>query len=132
MTRLQLLRRRLGIDPAAGTDNIKRNPRMDSAIATVPTASGSKYLQQLCKHWQHNLTVEFTPKHGTVVFPKDARGADYPGDGLVTFDAGAEALAVRIDASSPAQLEGLKGAVARHLDRFAFREAPLAFEWREA
>ncbi|HEX7694289.1 MAG TPA: DUF2218 domain-containing protein, partial [Sphingomonas sp.] len=25
--------------------------------------------------------------------------------------------------------EGLKGAVARHLDRFAFREAPLAFDW---
>jgi len=132
VTRLQLLRRRLGIDPAAGTDSMKRNKRMDSAVATVPTASGSKYLQQLCKHWQHNLAVEFTPEHGTVVFPKDARGADYPGDGLVTFDAGAEALAVRIDASSAEQLEGLKGAVARHLDRFAFREAPLAFDWRAA
>jgi len=103
---------------------------MDSAIASVPTPSGSKYLQQLCKHWSHNLTVEFTADHGTVIFPKDARGADHPGDGLVTFDAGADALQVRIDASSPAQLEGLKGAVARHLDRFAFREAPLAFDWK--
>ena len=131
MTRLQLLRRRLGIDPAAGV-TIKRNKRMDSAIASVPTTSGSKYLQQLCKHWQHNLAVEFTPEHGTVVFPKDARGADYPGDGLVTFDAGADALAVRIDATSAEQLEGLKGAVARHLDRFAFREAPLAFDWQAA
>jgi hypothetical protein len=27
------------------------------------------------------------------------------------------------------QLEGLKGAVVRHLERFAFREAPLAFDW---
>ena len=103
---------------------------MNSAIASVPTSSGSKYLQQLCKHWSHNLIVEFTADHGTVIFPKDARGADHPGDGLVTFDAGAEALQVRIDASSPAQLDGLKGAVARHLDRFAFREAPLAFEWK--
>ena len=103
---------------------------MDSAIASVPTPSGSKYLQQLCKHWSHNLTVEFTADHGTVIFPKDARGADHPGDGLVTFDAGADALQVRIDASSPAQLEGLKGAVARHLARFAFREAPLAFDWK--
>lgn len=103
---------------------------MDSAIANVPTASGSKYLQQLCKHWQHDLAVEFTPAHGTVVFPKDARGADHPGDALVTFDAGSDALAVRIDASSAEQLEGLKGAVARHLDRFAFREAPLTFDWR--
>ena len=56
-----------------------------SATAHVPTAHAGKYLQQLCKHWQHNLTVEFTPDHGTVVFPKDARGADWPGDALVTI-----------------------------------------------
>ncbi len=100
-----------------------------SSTASVPTPSGSRYLQQLCKHWAHNLAVEFSVDHGTVVFPKDARGADHPGDALVTFDAGQEALSVRIDASSAAQLEGLKGAVARHLDRFAFREAPLSFVW---
>ena len=101
-----------------------------SATARVPTASAGKYLQQLCKHWQHNLKVEFTPEHGTVVFPKDARGADWPADALVTFDAGEGALDVRIDASVESQLEGLKGAVARHLDRFAFREAPLTFDWQ--
>jgi len=100
------------------------------AIASVPTTSGSRYLQQLCKHWQHNLTVEFTAEHGTVVFPKDARGADWPGDALVTFDATSDTLEVRVDASSDGQLEGLKGAVARHLDRFAFREAPLPFDWK--
>ena len=102
-----------------------------SATAAVPTAHASKYLQQLCKHWQHNLTVEFGPDRGTVVFPKDARGADWPGDALVTFDARAGALDVRIDASDPGQLDGLKGAVARHLDRFAFREAPLSFAWQD-
>lgn len=47
-----------------------------SATATVPTAHTSKNLQHLGKHWQHNLQVEFTPDHGTVTFPKDARGAD--------------------------------------------------------
>lgn len=103
---------------------------MTSSTAIVPTANASRYLQQLCKHWQHNLTVDFDANHGTVVFPRDARGANHPGDGLVTFDAGDDALTVRIDASSTEQLEGLKGAVARHLDRFAFREAPLAFDWQ--
>ena len=98
--------------------------------AAVPTEHASRYLQQLCKHWQHNLTVEFDADHGTVVFPKDARGASHPGDALVTFDARADALDVRIDATSAEQLDGLKGAVARHLDRFAFREAPLAFDWQ--
>lgn len=105
---------------------------MSSAVASVPTASASRYLQQLCKHWQHNLAVEFDAGHGTVTFPKDARGADWPGDALVTFDARADTLDLRIDASAEGQLEALKGAVERHLDRFAFREAPLAYDWRSA
>ena len=105
---------------------------MTSMIAKVPTAHASKHLQQLCKHWQHNLAVEFTSEHGTVTFPKDARGATWTGDALVTFDAGADALTVRIDASSDAHVEAMKDVVARHLDRFAFREAPLAFDWTPA
>ncbi|PXA97915.1 DUF2218 domain-containing protein [Nostoc sp. 3335mG] len=101
-----------------------------SSTARVPTDSASKYLQQLCKHWQHNLQVEFTPENGTVIFPKDARGADYPGDAVVTFNAVEDGLDLRIDASSDEQLQGLKGAVERHLDRFAFREAPLKYDWK--
>ncbi len=105
---------------------------MATAVSSVPTRSASRYLQQLCKHWQHDLAVEFTPAHGTVIFPRDARGADHPADAVVSFDAGDAALDVTIEASSEAQLEGLKGAVARHLDRFAFREGPLSFDWRAA
>jgi hypothetical protein len=100
-----------------------------SATAHVPTANGSRYLQQLCKHWQHNLAVEYDAERGRVTFPRDARGADWPGDGVATFTAQAETLECRIEASAPGQLEALKGAVQRHLDRFAFREAPLTFEW---
>jgi uncharacterized protein len=101
------------------------------ATARTPTAHASKYLQQLCKHWEHNLAVTFTPEHGTVTFPRDARGADWAGDALVTFDAKDDALVTRIDASEAGQLDALKGAVSRHLDRFAFREAPLQFEWQD-
>ncbi|MDR6847660.1 hypothetical protein J2X47_001872 [Sphingomonas sp. BE270] len=101
-----------------------------STTARVPTAHASKYLQQTCKHWEHNLAVVFTPEHGTIVFPKDARGANFPGDATVTFDAEPDALVVRIEASAVEQLEALQGAVARHVDRFAFREAPLAYDWR--
>jgi hypothetical protein len=103
---------------------------MSTATARVPTVHASKYLQQLCKHWQHNLEVSFTPERGTIGFPRDARGADWPGDGLVTLEAEAEALVVTVEASNDAHLAALEGAVARHLDRFAFREAPLAFAWK--
>ncbi|MBC7987365.1 MAG: DUF2218 domain-containing protein, partial [Sphingomonadaceae bacterium] len=81
-----------------------------SSVARVPTTSGGRYLQQLCKHWAHNLAVEFTPERGTVTFPRDARGADWPGEGVVTMVAAPDALECRIDASAGGQLEGLKGA----------------------
>ena len=101
-----------------------------SATAAVPTTSASRYLQQLCKHWSHKFEVAFTPTQGKIVFPKDVRGASFAFDATVTFQAREDALDVRIDASEARQLEGVKGAIARHLDRFAFREAPLPFDWR--
>jgi hypothetical protein len=100
-----------------------------SSTAHVPTANGRRYMQQLLKHWSHNLTVEFDDEQGHIVFPRDTRGADWPGDGHISMLVGPSALEVRVTASAPQQRDGLKGAAQRHLDRFAFREAPLAFSW---
>ena len=100
--------------------------------ALVPTANGSRYLQQLCKHWSHDLAVEFTEQQGKVVFPRNARGADWPGDATLLLSAKGDTLECHLEASAEGQLAGLKGAVARHLDRFAFREAPLKFDWHDA
>jgi hypothetical protein len=101
-----------------------------AATAMVPTASASKYLQQVCKHWEHNLAVTFDAAKGTVTFPRDARGAAWAGDAVVTFTAHADTLECHIAASEPGQRDGLKGAVERHIDRFAFREA-LKWEWMD-
>lgn len=102
-----------------------------AGTARVPTAQASRYLQQVCKHWAHKLAVEFDADRGRIVFPRDARGANWQGDAVVTFTADAQGLDCRIVASEPAQLEGLKGTVQRHVDRFAFREAPLEFAWQD-
>jgi uncharacterized protein len=82
------------------------------------TASGSKYLQQLCKHWGHKFEVEFSETRGQVRFPA-----------VATMKASADALLVSIEADDTESVERLKEIVANHLDRFAFREAPLPFEW---
>lgn len=92
---------------------------MAVAIAHVPTASGSKYLQQLCKHWSHKLKVEFDAQKGVVTFD----------NALATMVAEPETLVVTVEAEDAETVETMKGVVARHLDRFAFREAPLAFDW---
>ena len=105
---------------------------MTTSSARVPTAHASKYLQQLCKHWQHNLSVEFTPEAGTITFPREGRSGSWPSDGVARLAAEVDALVVTIEASGPEHAEVLEGVVQRHLDRFAFREAPLPFDWRPA
>lgn len=101
-----------------------------SATGFAATEKASRYIQQLCKHWEHNLKVDYAEGVGTIVFPRDARGAAWPGDALVTLTAKDDGIAIRIDASAEGQLDGLKGAVERHIDRFAFREDGLTYEWR--
>lgn len=102
---------------------------MTTSTARVPTAHASKYLQQLCKHWQHNLSVEFTPEAGTIAFPREGRSGSWPSDGVARLSAEADALIVTIEASGAEHAEALEGVIQRHLDRFAFREAPLPFDW---
>jgi len=94
-----------------------------AATARVPTAHASRYLQQLCKHWSHNLAVTFTPEEGRVDFAPRAQA-------VATMTATPEALTVRVEAPDDEALTRMTGVVADHLDRFAFREAPLPFDWR--
>jgi hypothetical protein len=54
-------------------------------VARVPTRHASRYLQQLCKHWSHNLAVRFTEQEGEVRFPRDVRGADWPADATLAL-----------------------------------------------
>lgn len=92
---------------------------MASATARVATENGSRYLQQLCKHWSHKLDVTFTPEAGTVRFA----------EAVATMTVEPAALVVAIEAAEQATVEKMKGVVSSHLDRFAFKEAPLAFDW---
>lgn len=99
--------------------------------ALVPTSNARKYSLAVGKHWAHNLVVVDEGENVRITFPKDARGADWPGEALVTLIPQADVLLCRIKASAPGQRDGLKKAVERHVDRFAFREAPLKYDWRD-
>lgn len=88
--------------------------------ATVPTTNGSRYLQQLCKHWGHKFETEFDAQQGVIALPL----------GPVRMSAAADALTVTIEPQEGADVERFKQVVASHLDRFAFREAPLTFDWQ--
>jgi uncharacterized protein len=123
VTRLQLIRTRLRNEGVFMTDTVtaSHSTSAPSTSAVVPTNFGSRYLQQLAKHWSHKLEVAFDPTHATIRFPSGA---------VAVLDADDAALTARIDAPDAETLERMKDVVASHLDRFAFREAPLPFLWK--
>jgi hypothetical protein len=91
------------------------------AQARVATEHASKYLQQLCKHFQHKIPASFDAAQGAISFPSgEARLAAEPG-----------ALAIVVEAHKAEDLAGLQDVVARHLVRFAFKET-LDVQWRAA
>jgi hypothetical protein len=96
---------------------------MPASHATVTTASASRYLQQLCKHWSHKFAVEFTPERGTIPF--DATR-------VCRLEALPDHLALEIEAADDATLERMQGVVIDHLKRFAFREDLGAVRWERA
>ncbi|MDR3471378.1 MAG: DUF2218 domain-containing protein [Devosia sp.] len=86
-----------------------------SADARVATTSARRYLGQLCKHFQHKLPATYDElyRHGRIEFPI----------GVCELEAADEgALTMRVFATSAADLDKLQEVVARHLERFAFRE----------
>ncbi len=96
---------------------------MSVSIARVPTHSASRYLQQLAKHWSHKMAVTFSEQEATIAFPNGA---------TLDLRADSETLDVRLAVSEDGDVARMREVVASHIDRFAFREAPLTFDWQEA
>jgi len=115
-----------------GDENFDADGREMSRASstTIPTENGSSYLQRLCKHWSHSLEVEFDKEGGQIRFPRDRRGADWPGDAIATLSADAKALTIHLEASNEEHRALMEEVLEKHLQRFAFREGELVFDWR--
>jgi hypothetical protein len=91
------------------------------SVARVPTHSASRYLQQLAKHWSHKMAVTFDEREGLIDFPNGAR---------LAMRADSDSLDLVLTVPAGEDVARMREVVAAHLDRFAFREAPLPFDWR--
>jgi len=96
---------------------------MSVSVARVPTLSASRYLQQLAKHWSHKMTVSYSEQEGRIVFPNGA---------VVDMRADGDTLDVVLTVPDDGDVARMREVVSSHLDRFAFREGPLTFDWRES
>ena len=86
--------------------------------ARVETERSSRYLQQLCKHFEHKLPATYSPEAGRIEFPF----------GVCPLTADAGTLTMRAESEDEASLGRLEEVIAKHLDRFAFRDKP-AIDW---
>jgi hypothetical protein len=84
-----------------------------TASATATTENASRYLQQLCKHWSHKATVEFTPEAGDIRFESG---------NVLTLQAKPDQLEMQVSVPDDGDLAHFKDVVDRHILRFAFRE----------
>ena len=83
-----------------------------------------KYIQQLVKHWSHKMATTYDEGDGMGCFPfSDVESA--------VMCAKPEGIAITLTTGSAERNTHMRGVIEEHIDRFAFREAPLDYEWKE-
>jgi hypothetical protein len=97
-----------------------------SATATgfAACAKPERYIQQLVSHWGHKMATSYDEGDGMGVFPfSEATNA------VMTAREGG--IGITLTTADSDENERMRGVIERHIDRFAFREAPLTYEWTE-
>ena len=93
---------------------------MLEATAYLQTASGPKYLVQLCKHFAHKIEVSYTENHGECRFSC----------GAGILDADENGLRIVATAENDERLAETRSVIESHLLRFAFRVNVEALDWQ--
>ncbi|MBX2806983.1 MAG: DUF2218 domain-containing protein [Hyphomicrobiales bacterium] len=88
--------------------------------AYVDTPNASRYLIQLCKHFRHKATAEWTETEGRVEFPF----------GLCIMRVEGEQLLIDCEVRTAEELGRMRYVLDDHIRRFAWRES-LTFNWSE-
>lgn len=79
-------------------------------------------MQQLAKHWSHRMEARFDAEEAVVEFPNGSR---------LEMRADSETLDCALIVPDGEDRDRMRGVVEEHLNRFAFREGALTFEWRD-
>jgi len=83
-----------------------------------------RYIQQLVSHWGHKYATKYEAADKEGVFP-------FSDTETAIMTARPEGIAVTLTTADQEENERMRGVIERHIDRFAFREAPLTYEWED-
>jgi hypothetical protein len=102
-----------------------------SETETAFTAQGfakcekpERYIQLLVSHWGHKMATSYDEGDGMGTFP-------FSDDTSAVMTARPEGIAITLTTADREENERMRGVIERHIDRFAFREAPLTYEWTD-
>jgi len=101
-----------------------RNETAFIAQGFAKCAKPERYIQQLASHWSHKMATSYDEGDGMGTFPfSDVTSA--------VMTARPEGIAITLTTADREENERMRGVIERHIDRFAFREAPLTYEWTD-
>ena len=99
-----------------------------TAMGFAACQKPERYIQQLVSHWGHKMATSYDEgangSGGMGVFPF----SELENAVMVAREGG---IGITLVTGDHERNLHMRGVIERHLDRFAFREAPLKYEWEE-
>ncbi len=87
---------------------------------TIATKAGASYIGKLCRHFVHKIDASYEGNTGKAIFPF----------GVCLMRADDESLTFEVDAHDAEGAAKIKGALDRHLIKFAYKEQ-LEINWED-
>jgi hypothetical protein len=87
-------------------------------------AKPERYIQQLVSHWGHKMATSYDEGDGMGAFPFGEHT-----NAVMTAREGG--IGITLTTADHDENVRMRGVIERHIDRFAFREAPLSYEWKD-
>ena len=103
------------------------------ATGFAPCDKPSKYIQQVVSHWSHKMATSYDQETKTGAFPfsEHTSAVMSAREGETSSPAQGSGIAITLTTADREENERMRGVLERHIDRFAFREAPLSYIWTE-
>lgn len=100
------------------------HPSPATAACMASCAAPERYIQQLASHWSHKFDAAYDKASATGTFA-------FSGQTYCTMAAREGGIAISLRTADAADNLRMRGVIEKHLDRFAFREAPLSYAWTD-
>mgnify|MGYP000122467701 FL=1 len=95
-----------------------------TATGFAPCEKPERYIQQLVSHWGHKFATSYDEGDGMGVFPF----SEHTNCVMTALEHG---IAITLTTADAEENVRMRDVVEKHIDRFAFREAPLTYEWKD-